>query len=78
MPLILEAVLSFSEQSSEIEDGLMFLDEATGTRLDYIDVAWLSRSVRRSPCWPRKDRDFYATPKGVAERRAQISSTEYK
>jgi hypothetical protein len=33
MPMLLEAVPSFAEQWSEIEDDPMFLDEATGTRL---------------------------------------------
>jgi hypothetical protein len=45
MPMLLEAVPSFSEQWSEIEDDPMILDEATGTRLHYIDVAWFAPHV---------------------------------
>ena len=45
MPLVLEAVPSFSERWSEIEVDPMFLDEATGTRLHHIDVAWFAPHV---------------------------------
>jgi hypothetical protein len=45
MPLLLGAVPSFSGQWAEIEDDSMFFDEATGTRLHYIDVAWFAPHV---------------------------------
>jgi hypothetical protein len=45
MPMLLEAVPSFSEQWSEIEDDPIHLDEATGMRLDYVDVAWFAPHV---------------------------------
>ncbi len=45
MPLILEAVPSFCEQWSGIQADPMFLDETTGTRLHYIDVAWFAPHV---------------------------------
>ncbi len=45
MPLVLEAVPSFSRRWSEITDDPMFLDEASGTRLHYIDVAWFAPHV---------------------------------
>lgn len=45
MPLLLEAVPSFSEQWSEIENDPILLDEETGTRLHYIDVAWFAPHV---------------------------------
>ena len=45
MPLVLEAVPSFSEQWSEIKDDPMFLDEAAGRRLHYIDAAWFAPHV---------------------------------
>jgi hypothetical protein len=47
MPMLLEAVPSFSEQWSEIEDDPMFGDDRTGTRLHYIDVAWFAPHVVR-------------------------------
>jgi hypothetical protein len=45
MPMVLQAVPSLSEQWSEIEDDPIHLDEATGTRLDYLDVAWLAPHI---------------------------------
>jgi hypothetical protein len=39
VPMLLAAVPSFSELWSEIEDDPIHLDEAAGTRIDYIDVA---------------------------------------
>ena len=45
MPMLLEAVPSFSGQWHEIEDDPIFLDETTGTRLHYIDVAWFAPHV---------------------------------
>ena len=45
MPLLLEAVPSFSEQWSENEGDPMFFDEETGARLHYIDVAWFAPHI---------------------------------
>jgi hypothetical protein len=45
MPLLLDAVPSFARKWSEIEDDPMFLDEETGTRLHYLDVAWFAPHV---------------------------------
>lgn len=45
MPMLLEAVPSFAEQWSQIEDDPIFLDEATGARLHYVDVAWFAPHV---------------------------------
>jgi hypothetical protein len=45
MPLLLEAVPSFTSQWSEIRDDPMFLNEQTGARLHYIDGAWFAPHV---------------------------------
>jgi hypothetical protein len=45
MPMLLEAVPSFSEQWSHIEDDPMFGDDTTGARLHYVDVAWFAPHV---------------------------------
>jgi hypothetical protein len=60
MPMLLEAVPSFAEQWSEIEDDPMFLDEATGTRLhtdgdDYVkELASLAAGGGLNAFWSGK------------------------
>jgi hypothetical protein len=43
--MLMAAVPSFSELWSEIEDDPIHLDEATWTRLDYVDVAMFAPHI---------------------------------